>query len=287
MKNVFQSIPDCIHVYFQFNQAHGRAGNVFFERDTLYSYGYHFELAKLINGALWINTRGYSNSTGRHQRYVRQSINLDKVQNVFYLDFGSNQNGRSLFEPETIARYHLQKVNYCKYATKARGFKDLERLEYHFTQLQILANGAGYVLDQSNFELNVYEALQVLEKRREAQRLINQRREATREAKREAERRYLKATEAERLGAWLRGEVNHTFTTLPKVYLRIKGETVETTKGARVPLSEALRLLAKIRAGAMVDGSNIGGFMVTRVTLDYVQIGCHVIEFETINELFK
>jgi hypothetical protein len=287
MKTVFQSIPDCMHVYFQFNQNHGRAGNVFFERDTLYSYGYHFELSKLINGALWINTRGYSNSTTRHQRYVRQSINTDKVQNVFYLDFGSNRVNRSLFEPETIAGYHLQNVNYYKYAIKARGFKELEKMEYHFNQLQILANGAGYVLDQSNFEFNVYEALQVLEQRREAQRLTNERREATREAKRESEQRYLKATESERLGAWLRGELNYTFTTLPKVYLRIKNQTVETTKGARVPLSEALQLLAKIRAGAMVDGSNIGGFMVTQVTLDHVQIGCHKIEFSTINELFK
>ena len=287
MKTVFQSIPDCIHVYFQFNQTQGRCGNVFFDGDTLYSYGRHFELVKLVNGVLWINTRFFSNSTARHQSYVRQSINLEKVRNVFYLDFGSNRNGGSVFEPEKIAGYHLRNLNYYKFATKARGFKDLERVEYHFNQLQILANGAGYVLDQSNFELNIYEALQVLEQRREAQRLTNQKREATCEAKRARARELQKASEAERLGAWLKGEANFNFYALDKVYLRIKANTIETTKGARVPLSEGIKLLAKIRAGVDVTGEKIGSYQVTRVTIEHVVIGCHVIDFETINELFQ
>jgi hypothetical protein len=286
MKTVFQTIPDCIHAYFQFEQSHGKCGNVFFERDTLYSYGYHFELAKLENGRLFINTRSYSSSTSKHQAYARQSINRSKVSNVYFLDFGSNRSGRSLFEPETIASYHLRQINYYKYAHQARGFKDLEKLEFHFNQLQILAGATGYVLDQSNFEVDVNNSLEILQTKRAAQKLINEAREAKREAKREAEKRYQKAIEADRLPAWLRGEISHTFTTLSKVYLRIKGETVETTLGARVPLNEAVRLLAKIRAGAMVDGCRIGGFTVTRVTLDTVVIGCHVIEFQTINELF-
>lgn len=34
--------------------------------DTVYSYGTHYPLARIINGHLFVNTRGYSNTTAKH-----------------------------------------------------------------------------------------------------------------------------------------------------------------------------------------------------------------------------
>jgi hypothetical protein len=282
MKTVFQSIPECIHVYFQFNQTHGRCGNVFFDGPALYSYGRHFELAKLVNGTLFINTQSYSNSTSNHQNYCLRSVNNDRVNKVVRLDFG-----RGVFDPYSISNTHYIKANWYRSAINKKGFKDLARIEYHFKQLQILENEGLIKIDLSRFEFNLTESLDLLKERQAKQALINKESEAKREAKRARELELRKATEGEKLAAWLKGETSATFYALDKVYLRIKTNTIETTKGARVPLRDGLKLLEKIRAGVDVTGEKIASYQVTRVTLDHVQIGCHKIEFSTINELFQ
>jgi hypothetical protein len=282
MKTVFQSIPDCIHVYFQFNQTHGRCGNVFFDGTTLYSYGRHFELAKLVNGTLFINTQSYSNSTSKHQSYCARSINNDRIDKIVRLDFG-----KGVFYVPNIEAYHYSRANYYKYASQGKGFKDLAQIEYHFKQLQILENEGLIKIDLSRFEFDLTESLDLLKERRAKQALINKTSEAKREAKWARELELRKATEGEKLAAWLKGETSTTFYALDKVYLRIKSNTIETTRGARVPLRDGLRLLEKIRAGVDITGEKIASFQVTRVTLDHVQIGCHKIEFSTINDLFK
>jgi hypothetical protein len=282
MKTVFQSIQDCIHVFFQFNQTHGRCGNVFFDGPALYSYGRHFELAKLVNRTLFVNTQSYSNSTSKHQNYCLRSINNDRIDKAVRLDFG-----RGVFDPYSISNYHYSRANYYRYASHSKGFKDLAQIEYHFRQLQILENEGFIKIDLSRFEFDLNQALDLLKARRAKQALINKVSEAKREAKRARELELRKATEGEKLAAWLKGETSNTFYALDKVYLRVRANSIETTKGARVPLRDGLRLLEKIRAGVDVTGEKIASYQVTRVTLDHVQIGCHKIEFSTINELFK
>jgi autotransporter translocation and assembly factor TamB len=65
------------------------------------------------------------------------------------------------------------------------------------------------------------------------------------------------------------------------------GKLVETTKGAKVNIEAALRLLAKLRSNTDVKGEKIDGFTVIESTLDHVKIGCHTITWPVINQLFK
>jgi hypothetical protein len=48
--------------------------SMFIERDTLYSYGYHFPLAKRVEGGFWVNPDKYSVTTSKQQGMVRGSI---------------------------------------------------------------------------------------------------------------------------------------------------------------------------------------------------------------------
>lgn len=48
-----------------------KSGNVFFEGDTLYSYGHHFILATKCKNGYLLNGDTYSNSTSTHQSYTR------------------------------------------------------------------------------------------------------------------------------------------------------------------------------------------------------------------------
>ena len=76
MKTVFNSTSEVCHVFAQRVQTEGRAGNVFFEGNVIYSYGYHYELARFFQNennetAILINDRGYSVSTSKHIGLVR------------------------------------------------------------------------------------------------------------------------------------------------------------------------------------------------------------------------
>ena len=47
---------------------------MFIEGDTLYSYGYHFPLAKRVEGGFWVNPDRYSVTTSKQQGMVRGAI---------------------------------------------------------------------------------------------------------------------------------------------------------------------------------------------------------------------
>jgi hypothetical protein len=49
-------------------------GSMFIEGDTLYSYGYHFPLAKRQEGGFWVNPDKYSVTTSKQQGMVRGAI---------------------------------------------------------------------------------------------------------------------------------------------------------------------------------------------------------------------
>jgi len=52
----------------------GKGSNMFIEGDTIYSYGYHFPIAKRFNGIYLVNSDGYSNSTSKQQGRVRDAL---------------------------------------------------------------------------------------------------------------------------------------------------------------------------------------------------------------------
>lgn len=80
MKTVFSN-EMVAHVWAQQNQSHGRnSGNtLFFEHTTIYSYGYHFPIAKFATNSIGktivlFNDDSYSSTTSNHQNYCRNAI---------------------------------------------------------------------------------------------------------------------------------------------------------------------------------------------------------------------
>lgn len=59
----------------------GKASNMFIEGDTIYSYGYHFPIAKRLNtnNIVIVNSNSYSNSTSKHQSHVGGYLNYDYI----------------------------------------------------------------------------------------------------------------------------------------------------------------------------------------------------------------
>lgn len=133
VKAVFSSSSETIHVFFSRSQTEGRCSNVFFEGDTLYSYGYHFKLAEFrkIQGkeVLLINDQSYSVTTSKQQGEVRYSIPPQYSDNTVYLpgylwdDDYTYKNGKSTKETSYIRgkAYYISQIQvFLKLSSKAR-----------------------------------------------------------------------------------------------------------------------------------------------------------------------
>ena len=51
-----------------------KSGTMFTDGETIYSYGYHFPIAKRVNGYVLFNHTRYSATTSKHQCHVRRAM---------------------------------------------------------------------------------------------------------------------------------------------------------------------------------------------------------------------
>lgn len=93
---------------------------------------------------------------------------------------------------------------------------------------------------------------------------------------------------AERIAQWLAGE-NVAYPHNLPIACRVKGDTVETSQGARVPLSDALRLAGLARQcresgrGLDLRGQIVGPYKATEITAaGAIIVGCHNIPWESV-----
>lgn len=67
------------HLWASEKKESGKGSNLFFEGRSIYSYGYHFEVGRIVRNkcgekAYLLNDKYYSSSTCKHQRCVRSAI---------------------------------------------------------------------------------------------------------------------------------------------------------------------------------------------------------------------
>jgi len=119
VKRVFTSRHELIGVFFEQKQEHGRTPEryfrkggrgsaVFFNFDTLYSFGTHFPLCRLLNTpsgeqVAFLNTRHYSICTSQHQGEVRYALQRRKIP-YFTCDDASH-------DAEQVMDAALERVN--------------------------------------------------------------------------------------------------------------------------------------------------------------------------------
>jgi hypothetical protein len=162
---------------------------------------------------------------------------------------------------------------------------------------RIIAHHAARIARQ-----NTPQAIAKREKdkvKRAAQNAKKNRQEAERRARIEKEREERNAkedaTRAERIEAWRKGGAalfSRDLNTLPHALLRVKGDTLETSHGARVPLEDAKRVFAFITRGLAIapnmpgEKSYRAKLAIGQYSLDEIfangdfRAGCHSIKYE-------
>ena len=111
------------------------------------------------------------------------------------------------------------------------------------------------------------------------------RRQTLNEAKKEAQR-LNRARTQEQITKFYEGSINY-LSNIPHALLRLskEGNTIETSRGANVPLNEAKILYHRINTGKDIKGFKIGHYTTKGIKDDIIKIGCHDIRLDEVNKL--
>jgi hypothetical protein len=292
MKTVISSNKQLCHIWANQAQSHAKSNSVFFRGTSIFSYGEHYEAARIhtIKGKQFalINSYKYSVTTAKHLGYIRGSLHglmpyfespdvSDPKKAIEYADQCAANVLKSTLKVMKVTdndsiNFKMGHIH-SAYKEASRVRKLLSRAEKRPSKsdLDAVENHLKARLKRYN-ELNTPEhrALLELERGKRAERL---------QAKTIAAQKL--AIEQFRAGINSKRIESH-FELLRIAKNPFGGcDRVQTSRGAEVDLPDALKLLKAIERGQNVQGAKIGSFTVTQIyAVDgdtCVQIGCHKI----------
>lgn len=301
IKQVFKNDQLC-HVWTHQTQDFGRSntGRMFFEKTKIYSYGYHYCAATIYpnhGNVVLINEHRYSMQTGMHLGAIENATSHLKRFYVSHpddiiasLDEKANQLTTALFDvfsqlkPYIDLNTHFDEYNeLCEIFNKPK-----LKLSIPSDLRELIVEHLRY-RDQRNDVLNQKTALK---KRRQDLERERARRLARFNIDIEEQQREIRERLAEKqeLRDWLSGKLQgygYYYTDIDLI--RVNGNRVETTGGAEVPLSHAIKLLRALDAGIDVTGKKVGHFTVDSVELvnNRIEIGCHTIPLGQARKVLK
>lgn len=307
MKTVFDN-KQCAHVWAQQSQERGRTnnGNMFFEGRTIYSCGHHFPMGHFIDdNTVLLNSSSYSNSTGKQQGYVRYAVNHKRrlyvsteILKAFMWDNSFNANAQAIAvkECKDTVQHYLQRAT----AKKSAKYKanDVQAAQNAVTECRALFQefGADYLpelkaLADIVFTDDINKAIAAEKERLEKET-------AERLAKEKAKQEII-AFEMQNF--WIRGQAMPSYHpgASNKIYMRIKGDIVETSKGASFPLDHAKRVFILVRYchdnkkewhndGSNKSSATLGHFRADKIdAAGNVTAGCHFVEWDEIERIAR
>lgn len=248
-------------------------GSVFFEGDTIYSYGRHFPIARHVTiknkPAVLFTTRRYSVTTSHHVGMVRHAI-------PYGLPVIEVDDVRVKPTVKFLDDYQERINEAAKKAKRSRLHKEwaLEQIEGAVEEFKKIAE-----LFDSDRTPVVPDDEWIAEQRKIA-REISARESEARKGRERIERERMQVE----LEKWKNGEGNRSFYGLGFDYMRIDGDQIETTQGATVPLEHVkkvapliLRLLAEGKTYKRNGHSiHLGHYVIDRLDEEgTLWVGCH------------
>jgi hypothetical protein len=287
MKKVFASHSELAHVWAQNNQEEGRASRMFFEHGKLFSYGRHFCIARILDsGVVVFGTHDYSSSTSKHQS---EALHAVKHRRKVYCHDPDRTAADNREFTEKCIRFRLNEAKTSRRvlpATRVGHKLEAARLAKQFNEylVELPEDERRFV---KSFELEPLavspEELDVLRQYEEA---LQAKREAMWERQREA-----RALVEE----WRACVYNHSLHAVPTM-LRVSkdSQSIETSKGANIPISAARRLWPLIEncrsvGTALVDREMpLGHYTLTEIKANGdITVGCHDIAYSEIERIAK
>jgi len=218
-------------------------------------------------------------TTSHHVGCVRNAIRRDAI--VFHVPLQGNWS-----PAEFIAAYQEQIKDESEKVARSRV---KHTREYRFSHLVALVNEANRYAEFSDHSARFtvptdFDALKV-----ELTRIAAEQRAADKQRLAR-----IASDNAERVAQWIAGDSVTLPWNLPETYLRIEGDEIVTSKGARVPVAHAITGLALVRhikrtgAEYVRNGHTVhlGHYAIDRIDPDgNLTAGCHHITFAEIERI--
>ena len=265
MKTVF-STSDLAHAYASQRQQHGRNsnGSFYFEGKTIYSYGGHFPIAKIIanesgDDCMLFTYRTYSNTTAKQISILRSATRQYKKIYCHTPNENHSSNFASWLQLSEHQAAKLQKAKKPElYLSElSRLYSEVSEYAQFFnlaippTLLAVLS-----IKDKSeNLEYMSKKAILIKEEKRQADKIQKQ------EFK-------------EAINKWFNGETQRLYKRCNIDFLRVNENRVETTQAVQIPIEIAKRLHDKIKTNTLKVGESLLSYRVDQVG-DIIKIGCH------------
>jgi hypothetical protein len=273
------------------DEARNATRSLYFEGPTIFSYGSHFPIARHVTNvrgekAVLFTTAHHSVTTSGHCSAVAHAIPPNvPVFHVPHLRSGWDELPN---HTENIENYVQRISEFLGKAKRARVNRDWHQREALALREQLRGYVAFFdliaVAPPESEELDALEAWI-----REHEEEERQRRE---EAARIAEQ-VRRRDQAEQIQRFLAGDPFASYIAGVSPMLRVVGDEVETSLGARFPVAHAIRGLAFVR-GVRESGReyvrnghtiHLGNYVIDRIDRDGVHAGCHVVRWEEIERI--
>ena len=301
MRTVFTN-DETAHVWSTGTQGEGRShnGSIFFDGSTIFSYGKHFPIARLIPGTevVLFTTESYSATTAQHKCLVSRAVSHKTVvcvPNVVMSNYFGGTEKATKYHTDNLEAIHRDAINIRNKATRARTNGDFylrlltERIgdaETYFETFRKEMDKATARKWRRKLTAGIAtpEEAKALDKKIKAGRAV--------QAKKDKAKHKLDMIEYnEQLVKWKAGEaaayIPYWINPPPPSSLRIKNDQVETTRGARIPLPDARKAYRLIKAGRgdSLKGQRIAYYTVTSITDTLLTVGCHKILLSEVDRI--
>ena len=285
------------HIWANQTQTHGTGSNMFFEHQTIYSYGYHFKLAQFVNNkegqrCVLINLKSYSNTTSKHQSLVWRAIPQDvpffKVVSFFNdIDAASTAHKENLThyinEAERLQglaiRANKLKMGYISQLKNELGnfnqycnFFDLDNLDKFSSSLNNLDDKQRKIVSWLVSYESSEDFAQWYRKQKENES------KAIEKAKEKAK---------ESIEAFRQFKISAIYQNFGHYLLRFNKETdnIETSGGVKMPKHIFLTAYQRLLKNELKQGQHVGDFTFNGVDADIVSVGCHKIPMTEIKNI--
>ncbi len=278
--------------------------NLYFDGDVIYSYGSHFPIARHITNdkgknAVLFTIRDYSVTTSKHKSMVRSAI-PDSLPVFDVPEMGIRWGTGEPNHSDNLKYFQSKLDEAIEKSARARKCGDwhLKTAQEYRDTMRNYARFFGIKNVRPKFPSgNKLAKLQKTIRERIARAKVADAQAEERARIRNAERERIAALElAEKIELWRAHDPNVTSWQISRApaMLRITGNEVETSKGARFPVSHAKRGLRFVRS-VMESGKeyvrnghtiHLGHYAIDRITTDgTVYAGCHVVTFAEIQRI--
>jgi len=291
MRTALRNHDEVAHYWANQIQPEGKASRLFFEGNTIYSYGRHFEIAKIVKPEVVLFTENsYSSSTGKHLSITRSAI--PHHFKIFPAATSYSCYGNYSVTTNNIANltYYLKQAEeFLNKAAKARILADV----YAQTAKNWLSIFTDYAKE---FEVNTKPFKKLFDKLADAidNFKIPEKRLEFIEARKHAENIAKQAKTLDwkkHLKQWKDHAGNYLDCSIPECsfdYLRIVGNDIETSKNVRFPIVSGLLLWRKLQQQESIKGDKIDDrWTVIDNNQKFLQVGCHKILHSEIQAVAK